>query len=103
MLQNIKIMVHSNSYKPRIFKGAGILLGFLIGSAVGIAFVKVTGVMGLIGAITASVAFPSGLYFERKFQRNQSEKQTKGQKTYLLLVFSGVVLFLICLFIVNLF
>ena len=89
-------METQESYKPRIFKGAGILIGLLLGSTAGILVASITGVMGLIGAIAGAVALPSGLYLERKFRREEAGNLRKGQRTYLLLFLIGTVLFFIC-------
>jgi hypothetical protein len=94
-------METQEKYKSRIFKGAGILIGFVLGSVVGIVVASITGIIGLIGAIAASVALPTGLYIERKFQGEQAGRLIEGQKTYLLLFLIGVVLFFICFFLVK--
>ena len=94
-------MEKHEDYKPRIFKGAGILTGFAIGSVAGILVVTITGIIGLIGAVGASVALPAGLYLENKFQREKAEQKAKSQKIYLLLVLLGVALFFTCFFLVK--
>jgi len=97
----MKEMETQENCKPRIFKGAGIIIGILLGSVAGIAVVSITGVVGLIGAIAGAVGLPAGLYFERKFQRVQSGQFINSQKTYLLMILTGVVLFFICFLLVK--
>jgi len=92
-------MEKNEIYKPGIFKGAGILTGFIIGAVAGVIFVIITGVMGLVGAISGAVALPTGLYLEKKFQKKQSEHYNKVRKIYLLLLILGSILFF-CLFII---
>jgi hypothetical protein len=94
-------METQENYKPRIFKGAGILIGLVLGSVTGILAALLTGVIGIIGAIAASVAFPTGLFIEKKFQGEQGGHLIKGQETYLILFLIGVILFFICFFLVK--
>jgi hypothetical protein len=87
--------------KQRIFKGAGVILGFVIGSVSGIIVAAITGIMGLISAIGAAIAIPTGLFLENKFQGIQSEQNKKGLPVYILLIFLGSVLFFICFFLAK--
>jgi polyferredoxin len=99
-------MERQEVYKPKIFKGAGVLIGLAIGMVAGIVTVVITGIMGLIGAVSASVAVPAGIYFETKFQGKQKEHKTEEQKDkerriYLWLIGVGLILFFVCYFLVK--
>jgi len=87
--------------KQRIFKGAGLLLGFVIGSVIGVVVAAITGIMGLIGAVAAAVTIPTGLFLENKFQRKQAEQNTKVPKVYILLNLLGSVLYFLCCIVVK--
>ena len=68
-----------------LFKGAGYLAGFILGSAAAIVFVAITGVEALIGAVAASISIPAGIGFEKLFNRgNPADCSTRK----LLLAFS---------------
>ena len=93
-------MEKKETSRPQLFKGAGIIMGIVIGSLTGIAFVSLTGVMGFIGAVSAAVALPLSLLLEKKFRR--SGPVIPGtSKTYLLLTALGTALFFICFFAVK--
>ena len=83
-----------------IFTGAGYLTGLLIGAVAGVLVVKLTGIHGLIGAISAAIAIPSGYLMERKFQK---EEPSGGRaiRRYIAMIISGVILFFICFFILK--
>jgi hypothetical protein len=91
-------METKENYRSRIFKGAGFLIGLALGAVAGISVAILTGIPGLIGAIAASVAIPSGFLIERKFQREQSGQLAKSQKAYLVLLILGLLLFFVCFF-----
>ena len=84
--------------KTGIFQGAGYLIGFLLGTVAGILAVMLTGIHGIIGAVAAAVAVPSGLLLERKFRNEAAENGKAGSKGYTLLLIFGLILFLICFF-----
>lgn len=67
-VKNYNIMKDPAQNKTRMFKGAGYLIGFLIGTLVAVSFVAITGMEALIGAMAAAVALPSGAVLEQKIQ-----------------------------------
>lgn len=95
------IMEINEIKKPGIFKGAGVLSGFIIGAVTGTTVVAITGITGLIGAISGAVALPAGLYLEKKFQREKSERGAKNVKIYFLFILLGALLFFVCLLLAN--
>ena len=88
-------MESNGTYRRRVFKGAGIILGFLMGSLTGIVFVIITGVTGLIGAVSVSVALPLSLFLEKKFRRREAVTM-RALAIYLPMIVLGTVLFIIC-------
>ena len=88
-------MENVKNNKPWIFKGAGALLGLIIGAMSGILVVAITGITGLIGAISGAIAVPAGLFFEKKFQKEKSERHVKNMKIFFLLIILGALLFLL--------
>ena len=93
-------MEHSSERKTKLFKGAGYITGFLIGTAVAIVFVAITGIEALIGAIAGAVAIPVGIGLEKRFQEKKSEKDLKGQNVLFVIIAAGVI-FLVVLFLFN--
>lgn len=87
--------------RPVIFKGAGVLLGFIIGAMFGILVVAITGITGLIGAISGAIAVPAGLFLENKFQMEKSERDVKNIKIYFLFIILGALLFFACLILAD--
>lgn len=85
----------------KIFKGAGILTGLLIGTLAGIIAVLLSGQMGIIGAVAAAVSIPSGLVLEKKFQGAEIERNAKSKGAYIALTLVGVGMFFICFFLLK--
>jgi hypothetical protein len=81
-------MENSSVNKTRIYKGAGYIIGFVTGTITAIAFVAITGIEALIGAIAAAVAIPVGMGLEKKFQANEFKARVYGDN--LLFVFIAV-------------
>lgn len=83
--------------RTKKFKGAGYLIGFVIGSLVAILFVAITGIEALIGAIAGAIAIPLGIALEKKFQGQNAETKP-GNKlffiSFLLLGIASLTLFL---------
>jgi hypothetical protein len=77
--------------KTRFFKGAGYLIGFLMGTAAAVLFVAISGVEALIGAIAASVSIPAGIALEEKFQGKGSENRSKGKTLIIAFLVLGFV------------
>jgi uncharacterized membrane protein len=59
-------MENQTAKKTILFKGAGYLIGFAIGTVVAVLFVAISGVEALLGAISASVSIPVGYTLEKK-------------------------------------
>ena len=61
-------MENPTGKKIKLFKGAGYLIGFFIGSLIAVIFVAISGVEALIGPIVCSVSVPTGMVLEKKFK-----------------------------------
>lgn len=70
-------MENPTEKKIKLFKGAGYLIGFFIGSLIAVIFVAISGVEALIGPIVCSVSVPTGMVLENKFQGKAPEKNLK--------------------------
>jgi hypothetical protein len=94
-------MEQTSERKTKIFKGAGYITGFLIGTAIAIVFVALTGIEALIGAVAAAFALPVGMALEKKFQAKKTEKETKEHNLLFVFITVGVIL-LVVVFLFNL-
>ena len=84
-------MEHPTEKKIKLFKGAGYLIGFLIGTVVAVLFVAISGVEALIGAIAAAVSIPAGIGLEEKFQVKEPENRSKGNNLKIAFLVLGLV------------
>jgi hypothetical protein len=93
-------MENSSVNKTRIFKGAGYIIGFAIGSITAILFVAITGIEALIGAIAGAVTIPVGMGLEKKFQEKEYEVRAKGDTLLFIFIAVGTI-FLGTIFFIN--
>lgn len=84
--------------KIKIFKGAGYLIGFLLGTAIAVLFVAVTGVEALIGAIAASVSIPAGMFLEQKLQGKNVAGNSGNGKFLIAFLALGIAFFVLIVF-----
>jgi hypothetical protein len=92
-------MRNDKGWARRVFKGAGFILGFIIGAVIGISTVAITGINGIIEDVSASIAIPAGYFLEKKFQKKLPDCDKENRKFYFLLLILGTVLFF-CLFLI---
>jgi hypothetical protein len=84
-------MENHTEKKTKLFKGAGYLIGFLIGTVVAVIFVAITGIEALIGPIAASVSLPAGFALEKKFQGKELENKPKEKNSIIAFLVLGIV------------
>jgi hypothetical protein len=96
-VKNYHIMKDPAQNKTRLFKGAGYLIGFLIGTVVAVSFVAITGMEALIGAMAAAVALPSGAVLEQKIQGKAPGNKRSGRNLSLVFMAIGTALILVVL------
>jgi len=84
--------------KIKIFKGAGYLIGFLLGTAIAVLFVAMTGVEALIGAIAAAVSIPAGMVLEQKFQGKDAATKSGTGKFLIAFLALGILVFVLVVF-----
>ena len=94
-------METNEKVRPLVFNGAGIIAGLIIGAVIGISVLFITGSAGLIGAISAAVAIPAGIFLENRIREKQSSQKRKAEIVYMLLIFLGSVMFFMCCFLVK--
>ncbi len=76
--------------KTIFFKGAGYLIGFLIGTVTAVIFVAITGVEALIGAVAGAVAIPASILLEEKLQGKERDSNSKGRSLLIAFLVLGV-------------
>ena len=84
-------MENSTNKKNYLFKGAGYLTGFLIGTIVAVLFVAITGIEALIGAVAALVSIPAGIVLENKFQGKVAENKSKYEQFTVTFLILGII------------
>jgi hypothetical protein len=94
---NYRIMKDAFERKIRLPKGAGYLIGFVMGASVAVGFVAITGVEALIGAVAASISFPVGLLLEQKIQGKEVEISPAAKILSVVFLLLGIVFFTIAL------
>ncbi len=91
-------MENSTVKKKNLFKGAGYLIGFLIGTVLAVLFVAITGVEALIGAIAGSVSIPAGIVLEKKIQGKETLSKSKDEQFLIVFLVLGIVLITVAIF-----
>ena len=85
-------MKSSTVKNTKIFKGAGMLIGFACGIAAGVVIFALTGKIEATLPLVPAFAVPLGICFERKFQGETKKAiNPKTKNFFIILVAIGVI------------
>lgn len=91
-------MENHTEKKTKLSKGAGYLIGFLIGTVVAVLFVAITGIDAFIVAFAAAVSIPAGIVFEKKLQGKEPENKSKEERFTVTFLVLGIVFLAMAIF-----
>lgn len=95
-------MKKSKSINSKPFKGAGYLLGAIIGFTAAITSFVITENIAISIPLLAGLSIPLGMFIEQKFQVQAKEKDTSKMKILVALFAVGILLFFLIVFIAKL-
>lgn len=85
----------------KAFKGAGYLIGAIIGFAAAITAFVITENIAISIPLLVGLSIPLGMTIEQKFQAQTREEETRTMKLWLALFAVGVLLFVSIVFIIK--
>ncbi len=97
----MSIMKSSKSINPKAFKGAGYIIGAIIGIVAAITAFVFTENIAISIPLFAGLSIPLGISIEQKLQIGTKEKEPHTMKIMITLIAIGVLFFFLIVFITE--
>jgi len=94
-------MKRTVNHKQNIFKGMGYLIGYSVALVFAMLFYLLSKTFVIAIATYVSLGTTMGIVFEERFQNKQEQFNSKRTKTFMVLLFLGILVFISMFFIAR--